>query len=382
MGYTGNVVKSVNKDLVLNYSTTYWDGLRTGNISAAPNPKVRWEKTKDMKIALDFGLFDERVSGLVEAYYRKSSDVVSTVDVLSTTGFSGQGFNTSEIKNKGIEGTLRVKVLNGKDFKFTLAGNIAWNRNILSKYSKKRVITDGRYEGFPLESVFAGRYTGIDARDGVYTYELRPDAQIYKGTDLQAVDDYRYYLGTSVSPVTGGFNVDFSYRNLRLNVGGVVSSGAKLLNMVNSPASYEIITSNRTGETPQTVYSDLYRNHLNVSKDMVNRWTEEKGTGVKYPRIIDFMGERLLLDQYNVHSQEITKGVYLENVSFLRIKNISLFYDLPQHIVKSLGLNTVGFSFTMNNFITFTNYSGIDPETPGTTYPITRSITLGINVGF
>ena len=143
MGYTGNVVKSVNKDLVLNYSTTYWDGLRTGNISAAPNPKVRWEKTKDMKIALDFGLFDERVSGLVEAYYRKSSDVVSTVDVLSTTGFSGQGFNTSEIKNKGIEGTLRVKVLNGKDFKFTLAGNIAWNRNILSKYSKKRVITDG-----------------------------------------------------------------------------------------------------------------------------------------------------------------------------------------------------------------------------------------------
>ncbi|MFR7809457.1 MAG: hypothetical protein ACLU4N_09335 [Butyricimonas faecihominis] len=102
---------------------------------------------------------------------------------------------------------------------------------------------------------------------------------------------------------------------MRLNVGGVVSSGAKLLNMVNSPASYEIITSNRTGETPQTVYSDLYRNHLNVSKDMVNRWTEEKGTGVKYPRIIDFMGERLLLDQYNVHSQEIT-GAYLENVSF------------------------------------------------------------------
>ena len=77
-------------------------------------------------------------------------------------GFSGQGFNTSEIKNKGIEGTLRVKILDGKDFKFNVAGNIAWNRNILSKYSKKRVIQDGRYEGFPLESVFAGRYTGID----------------------------------------------------------------------------------------------------------------------------------------------------------------------------------------------------------------------------
>ena len=98
--------------------------------------------------------------------------------------------------------------------------------------------------------------------------------------------------------------------------------------------------------------------------------------------IIDLMCDRLLLFQYNVHSQEITKGAYLENVSFLRIKNISLYYDIPQSIVKSLGLSSVGFSFTMNNFITFTNYSGIDPETPGTTYPITRSMTLGVNVGF
>ena len=87
----------------------------------------------------------------------------------------------------------------------------------------------------------------------------------------------------------------FSYRNLRLNVGGVVSSGAKLLNMVNSPANYEIITSNRTGETPQTVYSDLYRNHLNVSKDMVNRWTEEKGTGGKVSKNNRFYGRAIII---------------------------------------------------------------------------------------
>ncbi len=383
MGYTGNIVKSVNKELVLNYSTIYWNGLRTGSLSSAPNPNLRWEKTRDMKIALDFGLFNERLSGLVEAYYRKSSDVVSTVDVLYTTGFSGQAYNISEIKNKGIEGTLRVNVLDGRDFKFSFAGNIAWNRNVLSRYSRERTILNGRYEGFPLESVFGGRYTGIDPRDGVYTYELRPDAQIYKGTDLQVVDNYRYYLGTSVSPVTGGFNVDFSYRKLRLNIGGVVYSGAKILNnMVKSPASYSVVTSLSTGEKPQTVYSDLYRNHLNVTKDVTNRWTKERTTGVKYPRIVDYLGERLLLDQYNVHTTDITNGTYLENVSFLRIKNISLYYNLPDHLLKQLRLRSLGFSLTLNNFITFTNYSGIDPETPGATYPLTRSITLGINVGF
>lgn len=383
MGYTGNIVKSVNKELVLRYTTTYWNGLRTGSVSSAPNPNVRWEKTKDMKVALDFGLFDERVSGLVEAYYRVSSDVVSTVDVLSSTGFSGQPYNTSEIKNKGVEGTLNVKVLNGKDFKLDVGGNIAWNRNILSKYSRKRVIGNGRYEGFPLESVFAGRYIKIDERDGVYTFELRPDAQIYTGTDLQSKDNYRFYLGTSVAPVTGGFNVNFSYRGLRLNVGGVVSSGAKILNTVTSPAGYRSVTSLATGEKPQTTYSDLYRNHLNVEKSVTNRWTEERRTGVKYPRIIDYLAEeRLLLDQYNVHDTEITQGAYLENVSFLRVKNISLYYNLPERLLHPLGLKSVVFSFTMNNFITFTNYSGIDPETPGTTYPLTRSVTFGLNVGF
>ncbi len=383
MGYTGNIVKSVNKELVLNYTTTYWNGLRTGSLSSAPNPRVRWEKTKDMKIALDFGLFEERVKGSFEAYYRKSSDVVSTVDVLSSTGFSGQPYNTSEIKNKGVEGTLQVNVLDGKDFRLTLGGNIAWNRNILSKYSRARVISNGRYEGFPLESVFAGRYLKIDERDGVYTFELRPDAQIYTGTDLQAKDNYRYYLGTSVAPVTGGFNVDFSYRNLRLNVGGVVSTGAKLLNTVTSPASYQSVTSLITGQKPQTAYSDLYRNHLNVEREVTNRWTEDRRTGVKYPRIIDYLAEeRLSLDQYNVHDSEITQGAYLENVSFLRIKNISLYYHLSDKLLRSIRLKSMAFSLTLNNFITFTNYSGIDPETPGTTYPLTRSVTFGINVGF
>ena len=69
-------------------------------------------------------------------------------------------------------------------------------------------MTDGTYEGYPLEAVFTGRYTGIDPRDGVYTYELRPDAQIYQGSDLQVADNYRYYRGTSIAPVTGGFSLE------------------------------------------------------------------------------------------------------------------------------------------------------------------------------
>ena len=384
MGYTGNIVKSVNKDLVLGYSTNYWNGLRTGSVSSAPNSKVRWEKTRDMKIALDFGLLEERISGLVEGYYRKSTDLVYSVNMLSTTGFSNQPYNTSTVVNKGIEGTLRVKVLDNKNYRLVLGANIALNRNKLTKFERdgESYMLSGKYEGYPLEAVFSGRYIGIDKRDGVYTYEMRPDAKIYQGTDLQVADNYRYYVGTSVAPVTGGFNVEASYRNLRLNVGAHVSSGAKILDKINSPASYEVVTSYRTGEKPQTAYSDLYRNHLNVRKDMVNRWTKEKTTGVKYPRIVDYLGERHFLNEYNVTTESITNGTYLENVSFIRIRDITLSYALPPEWIRHLRLSSVNLSLSLNNFFTFTNYSGIDPETPGTTYPLTRSVTWGINVAF
>lgn len=86
MGYTGNINKTVKPNLIMDYLSTFRktdkDNYRMGIINNPPNPRLRWEKTKDMKIALDFGLFDNRISGLVEAYYRLSSDVVTRANAL------------------------------------------------------------------------------------------------------------------------------------------------------------------------------------------------------------------------------------------------------------------------------------------------------------
>lgn len=72
----------------------------------------------------------------------------------------------------------------------------------------------------------------------------------------------------------------------------------------------------------------------------------------------------------------------IENTSYLRISNISLAYQVPQDIVRKLRLSSLDVMFTLNNFFTITNYSGMDPETPGATYPKTRSLTFGLNLGF
>ena len=388
MGYTGNVNKTEKPELIMYYSTSYrktdLENLRIGEVRKAPNPHLRWEKTRDMKVALDFGLFNNRINGLVEAYYRLSKDIVTSVDVPYVTGFRGQGYNTSQIENKGIEATLQALVFRYGDFKFNASVNVAWNSNILKRYTSPISYSANNFVGYPLGSIFAGKSTGINPETGLYKYKLRPDADILKPTDLSDVNNYIYYKGTSTAPVTGGFNFSFSWKNLSLGVGGAYSLGGKVVDEITSPVSYNTIsvTGMSSGERIPTNENDLYVNHLNVKKDVTNRWTEDNITGVKYPRIIDTYGERLYYDQIYPTSSTITRATMLENVSFLRVKNMSLSYSLPANVVSKMGISSLSFSFILTNLFTITNYSGLDPETPGATYPLARSCSFGLSLGF
>lgn len=115
-----------------------------------------------MKVALDFGLFDDRVTGLVEGYWRKSTDVISRVRVVSSTGYNAQSYNASDIENKGVEATLGVKVIDRRDYKLSFSGNIAWNRNVLSKFSSPSgTVSEGKYVGYPLESILVEKNWGL-----------------------------------------------------------------------------------------------------------------------------------------------------------------------------------------------------------------------------
>lgn len=385
MGYTGNISKSVKPQLVMAYSSIYRktndNNYRTGYVKSAPNPKLRWEKTKDMKVGVDFGLFNNRIGGVFEAYYRLSKDVVSNVEVPYVTGFDNQGYNTSEIENKGLEFSLNAKVVQFRDFGFSLSANVAWNRNILKRYESPNGLYGSEVEGYPIGSIFAGKSNGISPESGLYTYQLRPDADIQTVADLTDTDNYFYYLGTTTAPVTGGFSLSFVYKNLALSVGGNYSCNGKIKNTIISPASYNTLGGSPNEYVP-TQENDLYRNHLNVRKDVVNRWTPEHRTGVKYPRIIDAHGPSLGFKQLYPWSSSITQASTLENGSYLRLQNISLSYSLPNKMLDKTPLSSVSFSCMMTNLLTITNYSGLDPETPGTTYPLSRTVSFGISVGF
>lgn len=391
-GFTGDVNTSTSHLLVIQYLQQQYryfgdETFNLGIIPSAPNPDLGWEKTQDAKAGLDFGLWKDRLTLNTEYYYRLSTDVVTSSPVQSTTGFTHVYFNAADIMNSGIELTLNGKIIQTKDWGLSAAVNFAYNYNKVLKYnpvSKSGITSKDRYvEGYPTGAIFSGKYAGIASDTGLYQFELRPDATISTATDLNKPDNYRYFLGTTIAPYTGGFNLSASWRQLRLSISGVYSFGCKTYENFRYPASYSNAShSGVSTETVQSQFSDLYGNHLNVEKDRTNRWTATHTTGVKYPRIYDYFDGKYNFASYNPMDSSIIDAVYLKNNSYLRIKSIILTYSLPGAAVKKMRMRGLSFNVSLNNFFTFTKYDGMDPEIPGATYPTTRSVSAGMNIEF
>lgn len=391
-GFTGDVNTSTSHLLVIQYLQQQYryfgdETFNLGTIPSAPNPDLGWEKTQDAKAGLDFGLWKDRLTLNTEYYYRLSTDVVTSSPVQSTTGFTHVYFNAADIMNSGIELTLNGKIIQTKDWGLSAAVNFAYNYNKVLKYnpvSKSGITSKDRYvEGYPTGAIFSGKYAGIASDTGLYQFELRPDATLSTATDLNKPDNYRYFLGTTIAPYTGGFNLSASWRQLRLSISGVYSFGCKTYENFRYPASYSNAShSGVSTETVQSQFSDLYGNHLNVEKDRTNRWTATHTTGVKYPRIYDYFDGKYNFASYNPMDSSIIDAVYLKNNSYLRIKSIILTYSLPGAAVKKMRMRGLSFNVSLNNFFTFTKYDGMDPEIPGATYPTTRSVSAGMNIEF
>ena len=386
-GFTGNISRAVSPQLIINLLDDYRNVANNvyhiGSISSPPNPNLRWEKTKDMKVALDFGLFNDRLTGIIEGYYRKTTDMVTSVRVLTTTGYSKQQYNTANVENKGIEATLNGTPVKTKDFTLSLSGNIAYNMNRITRYKDplNKLSYAGYWEGYPMEAIYSGRLTGIDPDTGLYSFQLRPDAEINTATDLNKFDNYQFYLGTGEAPITGGFNITAEYKGVRLSVNGTYATGSKVLEYIKPPVSYQNTGYGTQSESTQVFENDLFTKQLNVPKIAGDRWTPNNTDGT-YPRVWNVFKDSYNFGYYNPMDPNITRGAYLTNLSYVRIKSIIVGYSLPKKLLNQTALSNVDFSMALNNFFTFTSYKGMDPETPGATYPVSRSVMFSVNVGF
>lgn len=391
-GFTGDVTSGTTHLLVLRYLQQEYrhfgdDSYLLGTIPSAPNPNLGWEKTADLKAGIDMGLWKDRFTVSAEVYSRKSTDVVTASVVPSTVGFSSVSFNSADILNRGVETTVGGRIMQTRDFSISGSVNFACNYNKVTKYTPSVLsVTSSRdryVEGYPVGAIMSGKLGGIDSSNGLYKFRLRDDAVINGVSDLNDPDNYRYFLGTTIAPFTGGFSFSFGYRQLKISLSGVYSFGNKVFDKISSPASYlGALHHGVSVEEVQSQYNDLYSNHLNVTKDRTDRWTEANPYGTRYPRIYDRFDAVYNFAASNPMDSNIVDAIYVKDVSYLRLKSVLVTYSVPEKVLSRTGIRRLDFNISLNNFLTLTGYDGMDPEVPGATYPTTRSVSCGFSIDF
>lgn len=384
-GLTGGVNKSVYPQVIMNYGTDYrtsdTEMLRTAYISQAPNPHLRWEHTRDYNGSLDMGFLNDRINLYLSAYRRRGYDLVTRVTTVSTTGFDTQSYNTTEQINEGFEITINATPVRIKDFSWSLSGNISYNKNYISKYNKIDMYDFSTVTlDYPQGAVFTGKSTGINPVTGIYNFQARSDASFTSYADYRNYENYYFYIGTSNAPWTGGLSTHVSYGNFSLSVSSSFSLGNKISNKIDSPASYLSIEGSTTNYITNDIY-DVYTAHLNKPKAAATRWTANNPITNGYPRMVDARGTYVSIFSDQPMGTSITNGIYYESGSYFKLGSATLTYSLPSKLVSHWGLTGVGVSFTANNLFMITGYSGLNPETPGAVYPMSKSYSFSINLG-
>ncbi len=379
----GNYAYSANltndSKSIMGETPTYISAYYMDDIS---NENLKWETTTTTDIGFEAYLLDSRLNVSFDYYYKKVTDMLNTVDLPDVSGISSDPwFNVGQVDNKGVEFMAGWQDHKG-DFTYGASFNIAHNKNELIKYSDtdtyERVGDNVRAdlypmrheEGHPLYSYYLIKTDGIfqsDAEAQAYTKDgemIQPNAV---AGDLKFVDyddngkidsDDKQFCGDYYPDFTYGINLNFGYKNWDCSM---FFQGVQNVDIF---AGYKY-------STYQAVQG------YNLLREANNYWSEtNKGSDIPAAKY---------LDSNNNYSTE--SDWYLEDGSFLRLKNMTIGYTVPQQILGKVGISKLRFYMTGQNLLTFTKYSGFDPEVGSygldmLKYPQSRTIMFGASLSF
>lgn len=328
---------------------------------------LKWETTNQTDVGIDFGLFDDRISILADYYYKKTSDLLIAVPVLSSSGYVSQFTNSGTIENKGFEFELTTQNFVG-EFKWSTSLNMTFNRNkVLSLPNGTRILggvgeLNIAQEGLPLGSFYGWKMIGVNPETGMIDYE-DVDGQPTSPSD----PNDRQVIGDPNPDFFGGITNTFQYKNFDLSIMGQFSYGNDVFN-------YNLATG--------LGGSNISSNGL---VDWVDRWREPGDiTDVPRPTPSNFDNSAI-------------SDRFVEDGSFFRLRNITFGYSLPKDLTDRMKVSKLRVYATVQNAFVFTSYSGYDPEVGSShggantgliygydygSYPQPRIFTAGINLSF
>lgn len=340
-----------------------------------PNPDIKWETVKQGNIGFDASLFKQRINVTFDAYVKNTTDMLVSMVVPITTGYSDiytPMINAGKVRNTGWELTVASQNIKG-DFEWNTDFNISYNKNKIIKlnnnvsiyngYQQHTVglpvgsfygwVTNGIFQNWNEVNSYAYQYQGTDAANGTAPGDI-------KFLDINndgVVNDYdRTYIGNPTPAWNFSMTNSFSYRNFDMQV------------FLQGVAGNDIYNANRV--TLEGMYTVR-----NQTKKVLNRWTGE-GTSNSIPRAI--------YSDPNKNTRTSTR--FIEDGSYLRLKNLTLGYTLPESLIKKASINSLRFYMSAQNLLTLTKYSGFDPEIQGgvdnSNYPLTRTISFGVDLKF
>lgn len=340
-------------------------GIRVGNIA---NPNLGWEKTTQWDAGLDFGLWDGRLSGGFDYYYKFTTDMLLDVNVPQTSGASTVIKNIGKMNNQGIELFLTSNNITGK-FKWVTEFNINYNKNNIIDI-EGQIIAGENYgnnfaqEGHPVGAWRLVEFYGVDPQTGEELFVLADGSiGIWDDTDPTFFDKNSKVVGNPYPTWFGGLNNIFTWKGIDFSFLFTYQWGNDVYR-----DDGKFLEGGQIGST------------WNQMTSIENAWRE--------PGDVTDVPQLLWKNTYSTHNS--TR--YLDDGWFVRLKTVALGYTLPTEWAKTIAMSSIRVYFMAENWLTFTDYKGWDPEvnrdysgniTQGVTYlspPQGKTFTFGVNL--
>ncbi|HJD11232.1 MAG TPA: TonB-dependent receptor [Candidatus Phocaeicola caecigallinarum] len=364
--------------------------IQTLEVIQNPNKDLKWETTREWNFGLDWSVLDERLSGSIDVYHRKTSDLMYSYSVPVPPNLYGYTLaNVGDIRNVGVEVMVTGVPVRTKDFEWSTTLTLSHNKNKLLKLSNTLYETDDFHElygglgepistpthymevGHSLGEFWGLKYVGV-SENGVPIVQVSDGNGGWVNEEFDTnhnVMENRQRLGNGLPKVYLGWGHTFNYKGIDLNLQFTGQFGYKILNAWRCFYENNSIAYNRL----KTAY-DL-RPAINLD-----------GTPV-----LDADGNQKMVRLSNTAAQYFSSD-HLENGDFLKLSNITLGYTLPLKGKIKDYINNLRIYASASNVFCITGYSGLDPEvdnafqTPGIDYqdkyPTTRSYTVGLTLNF
>ncbi|HEV2353124.1 MAG TPA: SusC/RagA family TonB-linked outer membrane protein, partial [Puia sp.] len=370
--YASKGLVGVGANYVINGNTSV-PGLAPSQIG---NDSLQWESLKQADVGMEIGFFKERLQLTVDYYSKTTNDLLLARPLVGSSGFTSVNQNIGEISNKGWEFSVTSTNFSTRDFVWTTSLNISFNKNLVKKISGAPFpsgFASWTQAGYPLGSFYGYKVVGIFNNAS----EIAKAPTQYQGTspgDLQFADlnhdgvittADQTVIGNANPKYYGGLTNTFSYKGFDLTLFFQFNVGNKIFNVNRQFAEG---------------MNSLFGQYATTLK----RW-EPTDTATSMPRAV--------FGDPNGNAGN-TSTRFLEDGSYVRLKNVILAYNLPRNLVSHLKLGGIKLFIESQNLKTWTKYSGFDPEVntfgmtnvaPGTdflTYPQAKSFNFGADVTF